>query len=75
MKTEPIQKYPIKGKFYKVISGPYIGFIGECVGINLNSDLPVILEDMDFRAKAVKLIEIEENFKQPSGKRIDTPNN
>jgi hypothetical protein len=65
----------VKGKFYKIISGPYIGFVGECVGIDFTSSLPVILEDMEFNAKAVKLEEIEENFKQPSGKKFDTSDN
>jgi hypothetical protein len=68
-------EYPIKGKFYKVVSGLHKDFIGECVGINLSSDLPVILEDMDFHAKAVRLDEIEENFKQPSGKQINNSMN
>lgn len=68
------QQYPIKGKFYKVIAGPYKDFIGECVGIDLKSSLPVILEDMNFNSRAVKIEEIEENFKQPVGKHISDTN-
>ena len=67
--------YPIKGRWYKIIKGRYKGFIGECVGIDLLNELPVILEDMDFNGKAVKLDEIEINFKQPQNLRIDTNQN
>lgn len=66
-------QFPIKGKFYKVIKGPYAGFIGECVNVRFESPLPVILEDMGFNGKACRLDEIEENAKQPQGLDISNP--
>lgn len=62
--------YPIKGKWYKVIKGPFKDFVGECVSFDMNKGLPVILEDMSFQSRAVKLDEIQENFKQPSNKDL-----
>jgi transcription antitermination factor NusG len=61
---------PIKGKFYKVISGPYEGFVGEAVSVDMEKGLPVILQDLEYNARAVNVSEIEETLKQPEGKNI-----
>jgi hypothetical protein len=61
------------GKWYRVIDGAYKGFIGECISYNLSHDLPIILQDMEFNSKAVRINEIESTTRQPSGK-IDIDN-
>lgn len=50
---------PFVGKKYKVISGHYTGFIGECVSYDLESPLPVILQDEEYNGCAVTINEIE----------------
>jgi hypothetical protein len=72
MMTKSKVKYPIKGKIYKVVKGIYKGFIGECVGLEMNNELPVILQDFEFNGCAVMFDEIKECPYQPRGVRIDT---
>lgn len=55
-----ITNFPFIGKQYKVISGVHNGFCGECVSYDLDSKLPVILQDKNWNTKAVKVDEIEE---------------
>ena len=50
---------PFIGKKYKVISGHYKGFEGNCVSYDLEHDLPVILQDANWNGAAVRLNEIE----------------
>jgi hypothetical protein len=63
---------PIIGKWYKVISGPYLDFVGECVSYRLEHDLPVILQDLDFNGRAVRMNEIEQTMRQPD--KVDIRN-
>ena len=65
------QELPIIGKWYKVTGKYKNGFIGECVGYKPESNLPVILEDMEFNGCACKVGEIKVYIKQPGGKRIN----
>lgn len=50
---------PMIGKVYKVISGCYVGFQGECISYDMNSDLPIILQDGKWNSRAVKIDEVE----------------
>lgn len=51
---------PAIGKIYKVISGPYKGFIGECVSYDAGKViLPIILQDKEWNTRAVMLNEVE----------------
>lgn len=50
---------PAVGKRYEVVSGPFTGFIGECISYDLQSDLPVILQDENWNSKAVKISELK----------------
>jgi len=50
---------PFIGKRYKVIAGPYLGFEGQCVSIDLRQNLPVILQDDKWNSKAVRVKEIQ----------------
>ena len=61
-----VNTIPIVGIWYHVIDGPYKGFIGICVSVHLDRDLPVILNDLNFNGKAVKAEEIKKTVAQPS---------
>lgn len=49
---------PFIGKSYKVIFGVYSGFQGECVSYDLESDLPIILQDKNYNIRAVRVNEV-----------------
>ena len=66
--------FPVIGKFYIVKSGTFKGFIGECVSVDFDSPLPIILEDLMFYGAAVKPDEIEETLKQPGQKWTQNQN-
>ena len=54
------KEIPFINRYYKVVGGTYIGFVGKCVSYNLNHDLPVILlDEKDYSSRAVRLNEIE----------------
>lgn len=64
---------PVIGRTYLVVSGPYKDFIGKCVSYDLESDLPIILQDENFRGAACKLNEVKSLSPYKSGKTVMYP--
>jgi transcription antitermination factor NusG len=47
---------------YKVINGPYKGFVGTCVSVDMHNNYQVILVDDKANGRACKVEEIEINI-------------